>query len=181
MTVRIFLGGERIGPQLRRSATKNLAKVIAAERGAVQDVVEYVMPRARQDITGAGKFGTRWTAGFQATVTQGGGFIRVDFTEKVPYWRVFQFGAIIRGKPLLAIPLSFAHDAQGVRARDYPGKLFRVNRKSGAPLLLSVSDRQPKYVLKESVKIPKKFHLLEIIRDGAKKLRGFYSARMKEK
>lgn len=181
MTVRIYLGGERIGPQLRRRATKNLDKVIAAERGAVKDTVEYIIPRARDDILKAGKFGARWTSGFQATVTQGGGFIRVAFTETVPYWRVFQFGAVIHGKPLLFIPFSFAKDAQGVNARDYPGKLFRINRRGGAAPLLIAADGQPKYFGKESVTIPKKFHLLEIIRDGANKLSGFYAARMKAK
>jgi hypothetical protein len=58
----------------------------------------------------------------------------------VKFWRVFQNGAIIHGKPMLWIPLSFAKDAQGIRAKDYPGKLFRVDRKGGlAPLLMTSS------------------------------------------
>lgn len=181
MTVRIFLAGERVGPQLARSASKNIKKILAAERGAAQDVVDYVVPRARADIKQAGKFGPRWTQGFNGKITEGGGFIRVSFTEAVPYWRVFQFGAVIHGKPLLWIPLSFAKDALGIRARDYPGKLFRVNRRSGAaPLLLKAGKpAEPKYFGKESVKIPKKFHLVEIIREGARNLRKFYSERMK--
>jgi hypothetical protein len=181
VTVRLFLAGERVGPQLARSANKNIKKILAAERGAAKDTVEYVVPRARTDIASAGNFGSRWTNGFNGKISEGGGFIRVAFTEKVPYWRVFQFGATIHGRPLLWIPLSFAKDAQGINARDYPGKLFRVNRKNGkAPLLMKAGrPAEPKYFGKESVKIPKKFHLVEIIRDGAKKLKSFYRERMK--
>lgn len=180
MTVRLFLAGEKVGPQLKRTASKNLKKILAAERGAAKDVVDYVIPKARADIRNAGNFGSRWTEGFQGKVTEGGGFIKVSFTEAVPYWRVFQKGAVIHGKPLLWIPLSFASDAKGVSAKDYPGKLFRVDRVGKAPLLLAVGKPAvPKYFGKESVTIPKKFHLVEIVRDGAKKLKKFYNKRMK--
>lgn len=185
MTVRLFLSGEKVGPQLARSNAKNLKKILAAERGAANDVIDYVVPRARADIHAAGRFGTRWSDGFKGKKTEGGGFIRVSFTmptaPPMKFWRVFEFGAIIHGKPLLWIPLSFAKDAQGIRARDYPGKLFRVNRKGGkSPLLMaSGSPAQPKYFGREFVTIPKKFHLTSIIRDGAKRLKLFYSERMK--
>ena len=183
MTVRLFLAGERVGAQLARSRNKDVKRVLAAERGAASDVVEYVVPRARADIAEAGRFGSRWIDGFRGRVTEGGGFIRILFTEKVPYWRVFQFGAVIRGKPLLFIPFSFAKDAQGVSARDYPGRLFRVTRKSdGLVMLLTTTGKgtaEPKYFGKESVTIPKKFHLIEIIRDGAKRMKQFYRERMK--
>ncbi len=188
MTVRLYFSGERVGPQLARSASKNIKKILAAERGAASDVVDFIVPQAREDISNAGNFGARWSDGFKGKVTEGGGFIRVAFTmpsgPPMRYWRVFQFGAEIHGKPLLWIPLSFAKDAQGVLARDYPGKLFRVNRKSGAaPLLMTRKPGQKaeaKYFGKESVTIPKKFHLVEIIKDGAKKLKQFYSERMKK-
>jgi hypothetical protein len=181
MVVRLFLSGEKVGAQLGRIGAKRSKQIIEAQRGAAHDVVNYVVPLARADIAAAGKFGSRWTSGFNGKVTEGGGFIRVSFTEAVPYWRVFQFGAIIRGKPLLWIPLSFAADALGIRARDYPGKLFRVNRKSGAaPLLMTTgaSGATPKYFGKESVTIPKKFHLVEIIRQGAQKMKLFYKEHM---
>jgi len=134
-----------------------------------------------EDIKAAGKFGSRWTDGLKVDVTEGGGNIRVAVREEAEHWQVFQFGAIIHGKPLLWIPLSFATDAQGIRARDYPGQLFRVNRKNGkAPLLLTPGKpAQPKYFGKESVTIPKKFHLIEITRATAKRLKEFYSSRFK--
>jgi hypothetical protein len=97
----------------------------------------------------------------------------------LPYWTVFQFGKVIHGRPLLWIPLRFAADAKGVRARDYPGKLFRVNRKGGkAPLLLSAATKEPKYFAKPYVKIPKKFRVLEIARELSHKINDFYKRRM---
>jgi hypothetical protein len=185
LTIKVFLAGERVGPKLERSLKLKKKKVLDAERGAAKDVVAYVVPKARADIAGAGKFGGRWTSGFRGSVKSTPDGVHVLFTmpTKPPmkFWPVFQKGATIRGKPMLWIPLSFAKDAQGVLARDFPGGLFRVDRKKGgAPLLLSRADRQPKYFGKTSVRIPKKFHLVEIIREGAKKLGPFYRARMKK-
>lgn len=184
MKVRLNLAGERVGPQLEKNGVKWKKRINDAARGASQDVVEYITPLARADIKKAGKFGARWSNGFTGKVTEGGGHIKVSFAmpsdPPMRYWRVFEYGAIIRGKPLLWIPLSFAKDAQGVMARDYPGKLFRVDRKTGgAPLLLGGKPATPKYFGKTQVTIPKKFHLRDIIREGSKKLKLFYSARMK--
>lgn len=183
-TIRVVLSGNQIGPQLKKNLSQNKIQINAAARGAGQDVVEYVVPRARSDISSAGKFGARWVTGFKGKVSQGGGHYLVSFTmpTKPPmvHWKVFEYGAVIKGKPLLWIPLSFAKDAQGIRARDYPGKLFRVNRKSGgAPLLLGGKPASPKYFGIPSVTIPKKFHLRSIIASGAKQLKLFYTQRMK--
>jgi hypothetical protein len=179
--VRLNLAGERIGPQLAKISVKNKAKVLAAARGAAEDTVEYVEQQANADIAGAGKFGARWH--LTGSKTEGGGFIKLTFTmpsgPPMKYWRVFEFGATIHGKPMLWIPLSFASDAKGIYARDYPGKLFRVNRKAGALLLATGKPFAPKYFGKASVTIPKKFHLHEIIKDGSKQLKLFYSERIK--
>lgn len=183
MKVRLNLAGERVGPQLEKNSVKWKKQINDAARGAAQDVVEYITPLARADIKRAGRFGDRWSNGFVGKVTEGGGHVKVSFSmpsdPPMRHWRVFEFGATIRGKPLLWIPLSFAKDAQGVMARDYPGKLFRVDRAGKAPLLLGGKPATPKYFGKTSVTIPKKFHLRDIIRAGAKQLKLFYSARMK--
>lgn len=184
MTIRVFLQGERVGPKLTRSASRDVKQVLAARRGAAEDVVDYVVPKARSDIKSAGNFGARWTSGFDGRITEGGGFIKITFTNEVPYWRVFEYGATIHGRPLLWIPLPFAKDAVGKRARDYPGRLFRVDRAGGkAPLLMAPGGAgrpaEAKYFGKASVRIPKKFHLREIIREGARKMKGFYGARIR--
>jgi len=178
--VRLFLAGDRVGPQLRRSGIKIKKQILDAERGAAQDVVDYVVPKVRSDIAKSGKFKGHWLSDFTGKITEGGGFIRVSFTHADFRWRVFEYGAVIHGKPLLWIPLSFAKDAQGIRARDYPGRLFRVDRKSGgAPLLLGGNPATPKFFGKASVTIPKKWHMTQIIGEGATKMKTFYNARMK--
>lgn len=182
--LRIVLGKGRngqIGDRIARSMRANADIVREAMRQTARNLAEDIETQGRTDIKGAGNFGSRWTDGLQATVTEGGGNIRVSVTMAVTYWTVFQFGAVIHGKPLLWIPLDFASDAKGIRARDYPGKLFRVNRKSGAaPLLMAAgSPAQPKYFGKESVTIPKKFHLLEIVQKLASQIEPAYRRNFK--
>jgi hypothetical protein len=97
----------------------------------------------------------------------------------------------------LWIPLSFAGVPEGMWARDYPGKLFRVERSARlpplpaktakaigpvralsaqfstadkAPLLFSATDRKPKYFGKPYVNIPQKFHLRSIAKEEVKRL-----------
>lgn len=84
---------------------------------------------------------------------------------------------MISGKPLLWIPLDFASDAKGVRARDYPGRLFRVDRAGKAPLLLS--DDGPKYFGKEQVRIPKKWHLRQIAAQVSRKMNSYFKRAMR--
>jgi hypothetical protein len=45
-------------------------------------------------------------------------------------------------------------------------------------LLLSRRTGEVKYFLRQQVRIPKRFHLLEIIRDVAKRMREFYFSRI---
>jgi Family of unknown function (DUF6441) len=149
---------------------------------AMEETKDEILSRGRADISGAGSFGRRWTEGLQGEVTEAGpGEVDLNITHDVSYFMVFQKGALIRGRPLLAIPLSFAGVPKGTYARDFPGGLFKVNRKAGgAPLLLSRADRQPKYFLRESVTIPKKFRVLEIIAEESKKLRARFLALLRK-
>lgn len=181
VNVRVYVDETKVGPLFQRAVTRAGDRVRAAARDAAKDIASEIEAKGRADIQAAGNFGSRWTTGLHADVTEGGGNIRVSVTEDVPYWRVFQFGATIHGKPMLWIPLSFAKDAQGVRARDYPKQLFRVNRQGKAPLLMTPGKpAQPKYFGKESVTIPKKFHIVEIARAVAGRAREFYSKRFKQ-
>lgn len=138
-----------------------------ALRLAGEGALEEMLRRGRADIAGAGRFGTRWTRGLRGSVDARGDNINVAVTHDVPYFDVHQEGRTIRGRPLLWIPLSYT--GVTVRARDYQNPLVRVDRKSGAaPLLLDVVDKRPVYVGLRSVKIPKRFHVVEIIREVAK-------------
>ncbi len=155
--VRLYIDGEKVGPLFKRAAVRQKARVLEATRGAAQDAAKEIVSQGRADIAGAGNFGSRWTSGFNSTVTEGGGNVRIATTMEVPYWTVFQFGKVISGKPLLWIPLS-GTDAVGKYARDYPGQLFRVDRKDGKAPLLMIPGKpaQARYFGKSSVTIPKK-------------------------
>lgn len=177
--LRVYFDGDRTGPLFNRSVTRQGDRVRAAARGAAQDAAYDLEIRGRSDIAQAGNFGSRWMDGFHVDVSEGGGSIRIAAYEDQPYWQVFQFGATIRGNPMLWIPFSFASDAKGVFARDYPGGLFHVTRKSdGLEMLGSIATGEMKYFGKEHVVIPKKFHLIEIATDVAHKLRDYYADRL---
>ena len=179
--LRIYLDGEQFGQTFKRATDRFGSRVNMALRAAAKEAAEEIEQTGRANIAAGGNFGSRWTEGFNATVTEGGGQIRIDATEDVPYWPVFEYGAEIQGKPLLWIPFSDADDAKGVWPRDYPGPLFRVNRLSdGLPLLATwtpgVKDSAEfKYFGKESVTIPQKWNLRQIIRDVAKRIGEFYN------
>ena len=170
--VRLYFDTERVGQKFTRSVYRQASEVRNAARAAAFDASESIRSRAAADMASAGNFGRRWTGGLHVDITEGGGNIRIAAHHDVPYFSVFQYGAVIHGRPLLWIPLSFAADAKGILARNYPGGLFRVDRKAPgkAPLLLSRASREVKYFGIDQVTIPKKFHVIEIIRDVAKKL-----------
>jgi hypothetical protein len=176
--IKIRFQNEPLGRQFKRNIDKQRGKMGRALLGAAQDYSAEFLKQGRANIASAGNFkSARWQQGLFADVVRGSGNIVVNIGHKVGYWIVFQKGKTIRGKPLLWIPLSFG-DAKGVRARDFPGKLFRVDRKNGlAPLLMS-KDGRPQYVGKKSVRIPKKFRVLEIGRELSRKIGQFYKARL---
>ena len=173
-TLRLYVQDERVGQLLRRSVSRQGDKVRAAARETAQAAAEQIVTRGRADIRSApGNWGQRWPDGLNAEVSEGGGNIRISVTHDVPYFMVFERGALIKGKPLLWIPLS--SNPFKVRARDYPGRLFKTVRKSdGLQLLGSRDDGQMKYFAKESVTIPKKFHITEIARQVASNMKLAY-------
>lgn len=162
--LRIVLGKDQVGPKLKANFKRHADNMRKALRQTAQETADFIMQEGRADIRQAGNFGARWTDGWQAIVTEGGGFIKIRVTMQVTYWTVFQDGKVIHGRPMLWIPLPWATDAKGVSARNYPGQLFRVNRRAGSPLLMAAGKpAQAKYSGHESVTLPKKFHLREMI------------------
>lgn len=181
---RIYFRGERVGSKFARVVRARDTQARAAFRAAAQDAADEILTRGRKDIERApGNWGRRWPAGLHVAVSEGGGRIRLQISHDVPYFSVFQFGATIHAKNptgYMWIPLSFARDAQGVSARNFPAPLFRVDRRAGAPLLLSAEDGQPKYFGAESVTIPQKFHVVEIARDVARKMPTIYKRELRK-
>jgi hypothetical protein len=179
-TLRIVLADRQWGAKFKRGQKRNFQQVQSALRATARDMAKEIKSRGDEDITSAGNFGSRWTRGFKSKVVVEDSDFTVKTTHDVSYFSVFEFGKVIHGKPLLWIPLSFATDAQGVLARNFPGGLFRVDRKrGGAPLLLSIRDGEPKYFGKRFVRIPQKFHIRQICRDVASKVKTIYKRNFK--
>lgn len=175
MTISIEMGNRQIGKDFRHGWQRESLRVARAVAATVIEISRRIEEAGREDISRAGNFGSRWTEGFHAypdiSLTES----HIRLVHDVPYWSVFEFGKVIHGQPLLWIPLSFATDAKGVRARDYPGALFRVNRDGKAPLLMTPGKpAQAKYFGKESVTIPQKFHLRDIGRRFARQIGTVY-------
>lgn len=177
--IRIRLdGADKLSGTLRARAKVFGEKQTKAVQATAMRVAQEIENEGRSNIAKGGKFtSARWQDGFRAKVS----FIsraelNIRVTHEVKYWRVFEFGAKILGKPMLWIPLSFGSGV-GKSARDYGKPMFRVDRAGKAPLLLD--DDGPQYFGKESVTIPKKWDLRSIIKNVAAKMSQYYKEEMK--
>jgi hypothetical protein len=148
VAVRVYFQGERIGPKLERAYKTVGSNMLSAARGAAQDVSQEILKLGRSDISSAGHYGTRWTRGLHAPVTEGGGNIRVGVTHDIPYFRAPLYGATIKGRPWLYF-------------KPTPGFV----------------PGNPKLIRKRRVFLPKKFHTVEIARNTARRMPEFYRAR----
>jgi hypothetical protein len=138
-----------IDQQVKELLDAKAQQIKRAMRSAAETAAENILERGRADIAAAGKFGPRWTSGLTAPVTEEQAGIVITVQESAPFWQVFQYGAVIQGKPLLY----FAPD----RPIFYRGKTTT-----------------PAVISKYQVQIPKKFHLVEIIQDVSKTIGALY-------
>lgn len=178
ITVR-FDNMDQIGPAFRNRTKRFGERAILAAQAAAQKAAADLVTEGKADMSASGNFGSdRWQNGLEAKVSfQSRSDINIRFTHSVTFWRVFEFGATIQGKPMLWIPLPFAEDAKGVRARDFGGQLFRVDRAGKAPLLMTSTGKgqaEAKYFGKDHVTIPRKFHLRDVARSIAQRLPQYY-------
>ena len=174
--LRLTLEGDKVGEKLTRNMKIVSARVSAAMRETAIITRDTVVEEAQADIKSQGSFGQRWVTGFTGKITQGGGNYKVSFSHALRFFPIHMRGGLIRGNPLLWIPLSWS-GARGVYARNYPGKLFRIDRHSRPPLLLDVSTGQPKYVGLREVRMKKRFRTIEIVQETSKKMKDIYRAR----
>jgi hypothetical protein len=175
-----FDEGKKLGSRFKNRVKKFSEKQIKGVQSAARRAAGEIISRGQANMRAGGNFGSqRWQEGLQARISYTSRTdINIRVTHAVPYWRVFEYGAIIYGKPMLWIPLEFATDAKGIRARDYPLPLFRVDRPGKAPLLLS-HDGGPKYFGKEKVRIPKKWDLRQITREVSREMPQYFREAMK--
>jgi len=180
-SIRATFLDKQMGAKFKLLQKKNAGQIHTASAQTAKQSATEIQTRGRKNIRGAGNFKSpRWQEGFRSIPRLKGRDFTIITSSIVPYFNIFEFGGIIHGKPLLWIPLSFAFDAFKIRARDFPGGLFRVDRKTGgAPLLLSIKTGEPKYFGKESVKIPKKFSIRVICKAVVKKMSTYFKRNMK--
>lgn len=176
-SIKVVFDSKGIGEKFRSRAKNFSERQTTAIQTASRRAADEIENEGRASMRAGGNFGSaRWQEGLQCKVSyQSRNDIRIRLTHSTFFWRVFEYGAKIFGRPLLWIPLSFGQAK--TRARDFPGKLFRVNRIGKAPLLMN--EQGPQYVGKESVTIPRKWHLRDVTRRVAKKLGRYYKEAMK--
>lgn len=185
MAVRVVLKGESISVQTRRNMATNLSDMARATTNGAKEAAQQILTRGRQDIGSAGRFGPRWIEGLKADVQPKSGALinaKITITHDIEYFDVFETGGVIRGRPLLWIPLSYTglKISAGTYARVFGG-LFTVRRASGPPLLFSAVDKKPKYFGISQVTIPKKFHIAEICQNVMAGFDAIYTRNMPAK
>src|SRR4051812_16094198 len=129
VALRLNYQGDVAGKALVRSTSRAGDKVRKAARGTAKTAADHILTKGKADIAGAG-FSGRWLEGLKTVITEGGGHIKLTVSHSEPGFNLHEKGGIIRGKPLLWIPLSYT----GIRnlwARNFPTILVRVDRKSG--------------------------------------------------
>lgn len=170
--IKIRLEGTNVRSQARINAERQRARVAFAARRAMEESRERIVSAGKEDMLAGGNFGSpRWQSSLHGTIDPEGvqtSNLTLSIRHRVFFWRVFEYGAKILGQPLLWIPLPW--NPNKVRARDFPGKLFRVDREGKNPLLMAGKPAQAMYVGVKSVRLRRRFHLRPIIRRVAKQM-----------
>lgn len=160
-----------------RVTLKYTTSLRTALDAAAKRTADDIEAAGRQDLQSAGNFGG-WAGGFKATVGTGIAEteikVTIDIDGSAQWWYVHQKGMTIypREMKALAIPIKGAVP-KGVWPRDYGSPLYAAKG-----VLFSAQDHSAKYILKSSVTIPKRLHLVEVSEEAAKKFGEYLHAEM---
>jgi hypothetical protein len=168
--LQLKLVGTDVKAQMEFAAQRQRRRVAQAARRALEEAGERIVTAGKEDMLAGGNFGSpRWQTSLTAPVLPVGvetSNLTLSVRHAVPFWRIFEYSGKILGRPLLWIPLPW--NPTKVRARDFPGKLFRVDREGKNPLLMTGRPARAMYVGVKSVFLRRRFHLRPIIRRVAK-------------
>lgn len=168
--LKLKLEGTDVRTQMRINAERQRRRVAQAARRSMEEAGQRIVTAGKQDMLAGGNFASpRWQTSLTAPVLPVGvetSNLTLSVRHAVPFWRIFEYSGRILGRPLLWIPLPW--NKFKVRARDFPGKLFRVERHGKNPLLMTGKPAQAMYVGVKSVFLRRRFHLRPIIRRVAK-------------
>lgn len=161
-------GAAAIRPMFDRVMRQYTTGLRTALDAAAKKTADDIEQAGRQDLQTAGNFGG-WAGGFKATVGTGVAEteikVTIDIEGSAQWWYVHQKGMTIypREMKALAIPIKGAVP-KGVWPRDYGSPLYAAKG-----VLFSSSDHQARYILRSSVTIPKRLHLVEVSEQAAQK------------
>lgn len=164
----------------------NKRRVIAvAAATALRETAANVVRDGRRDIRASGRFGSAWQKGLKARFEgiDRAGKASLDSKAIIFHSRglagVFEHGANIQGRPLLWIPTT-----PGAPPASRSGKKLTSATVGGRPMLFDANDRdrerKPLYIGVPSVHIPKKWHILEIAKKHAAKLKQIFFKDLKD-
>lgn len=149
--------------------------VATASVAALRETATNAVEEGRDNIAGSGDFGPNWQRGLKHRIVgakEGGEpslQAKAIIFHKLGLAGVFEHGATIQGKPLLWIPTT-----KGAPRASRSGKKLVSATVRGQPVLFDANDRdrhrKPLYVGVPSVRIPKKWRIIEIVKQHAAEL-----------
>lgn len=164
--------------------------IAKAATEAIHDAGEFALQRGRADIAGAGfsgAFQKSLTAKYRPANGRPSMNASVLLYSSIPYAVVFEEGYVIRGKPMLWIPLSGVRVGGkqarlGGKRQNVTDKLFSINRPGKRPLLArkgADGKAQIMFVGVDAVKIRKRLHLHDAFDAAQEALPRFFESRLK--
>jgi Family of unknown function (DUF6441) len=152
--------------------------VATAAVAALRETAANAVQEGRSDIASAGRFRGGWQTGLQyrtvGAVDAGEPSLQAKaiIFHKIGLAGAFEFGMTIQGRPLLWIPTTPGAPPAGKFRR----KLVSVNVAGKPPMLFDAFDRnrggerRPLYIGVPQARIPKKFHIIEIVKNNAARI-----------
>lgn len=142
--------------------------ISSALKATVKESAKHIESAGRKHLSSAGFKSPRWATSLNVEAV---GDDKILARETMWQWAVFEKGATIRSKRRGPVWVPLSSGGAKVRARDYPGGLFKVDRKGGAPsLLLSRETKKPLYVAVEQVTLRKRLSLVDTITKAAEEI-----------
>jgi hypothetical protein len=160
----------------------------AAAVAALRETAANAVQEGRRNIGAAGPGFRRakWQSGLQyltKNATKGGEpspSAKAIIFHKYGIAGVFEHGATIQGKPMLWIPTE-----HGAPTASRSGKKLVSATVRGRPMLFDANDkdrdRKPLYIGVKSVRIPKKFRVIEIVKKHVAKFADLFRKHFKDK
>lgn len=140
-----------------------------------RDIIKLAADKMAHDMKVRAQFdvatiGRRFIRGITVPVKRVSHGYSVGIFQKPAYSKVFEFGGVSKGKPMLWIPLT---RGKRVRAKNFRGGLFRPR---GTNILIGKRDGKVKFIGVSSITNRKRLHL----RDIAKQESAKFATQMKQ-